>query len=67
MYGYHVVWIAEMIAQQTQPISLKDVEQIQGDNLNFPIILLAKRRLCLLYPYPKVLFTYNSLLLELTY
>ncbi len=34
VYGYRAKRIVEMISQQTQPISLKDVQQIQGDNRN---------------------------------
>ncbi|WP_442935997.1 penicillin acylase family protein [Nostoc sp.] len=34
VYGYRAKRIVEMISQQTQLISLKDVQQIQGDNRN---------------------------------
>ncbi|WP_334878303.1 penicillin acylase family protein [Nostoc sp.] len=34
VYGYRAKRIVEMISQQTQPISLKDVQQIQGDDRN---------------------------------
>ncbi|MBD2611792.1 penicillin acylase family protein [Nostoc punctiforme FACHB-252] len=34
VYGYRAKQIVEMISQQTQPISLKNVQQIQGDNHN---------------------------------
>lgn len=34
VYGYRAKRIVEMISQQTQPIFLKDVQQIQGDNRN---------------------------------
>nr|WP_189523578.1 penicillin acylase family protein [Nostoc sp. PA-18-2419] len=34
VYGYRAKRIVEMISQQTQPISLKDVQHIQGDNRN---------------------------------
>ncbi|MEH1786213.1 penicillin acylase family protein [Nostoc sp.] len=34
VYGYRAKRIVEMISQQTQPISLKDVRQIQGDDRN---------------------------------
>lgn len=34
VYGYRAKRIVEMISQQTQPISLKDVQRIQGDDRN---------------------------------
>ncbi|MEH2025544.1 penicillin acylase family protein [Nostoc sp.] len=34
VYGYRAKRIVEMISQQTQPILLKDVQQIQGDDRN---------------------------------
>ncbi|MFN6482685.1 MULTISPECIES: penicillin acylase family protein [unclassified Nostoc] len=34
VYGYRAKRIVEMISQKTQPISLKDVQQIQGDDRN---------------------------------
>ncbi|UKO98101.1 penicillin acylase family protein [Nostoc sp. UHCC 0870] len=34
VYGYRAQRIVEMITQQNQPISLADVQKIQGDNLN---------------------------------
>ncbi|QMS89827.1 penicillin acylase family protein [Nostoc edaphicum CCNP1411] len=34
VYGYRAQRIVEMISQQTQPISLKGVQQIQGDDRN---------------------------------
>ncbi|MEH2181593.1 penicillin acylase family protein [Nostoc sp.] len=34
VYGYRAKRIVEMISQQTEAISLKDVQQIQGDNRN---------------------------------
>ncbi|WP_427159765.1 penicillin acylase family protein [Aliinostoc sp. HNIBRCY26] len=34
VYGYRAQRIVEMIEKQNQPIALKDVEKIQGDNLN---------------------------------
>ncbi|WP_375507224.1 penicillin acylase family protein, partial [uncultured Nostoc sp.] len=34
VYGYRAQRIVEMISQQAQPISLKDVQQIQGDDRN---------------------------------
>ncbi|MDF5708161.1 MAG: penicillin acylase family protein [Nostoc sp. S4] len=34
VYGYRAKRIVEMISQQTQPISLKDVQHIQGDDRN---------------------------------
>ena len=34
VYGYRAKRIVEMITQQNQPISLADVQKIQGDNLN---------------------------------
>ncbi len=34
VYGYRAKRIVEMILQQTQPISLQDVQQIQGDDRN---------------------------------
>ncbi|MHC0064129.1 penicillin acylase family protein [Nostoc sp. UIC 10890] len=34
VYGYRAQRIVEMISQQTQPISLKSVQQIQGDDRN---------------------------------
>ncbi|WP_414578461.1 penicillin acylase family protein [Anabaena sp. CCY 9402-a] len=34
VYGYRAKRIVEMISQKNQPISLADVQKIQGDNLN---------------------------------
>ncbi|MFN6502253.1 MAG: penicillin acylase family protein [Nostoc sp. DedQUE01] len=34
VYGYRAKQIVEMISQQTEPISLKDVQQIQGSDRN---------------------------------
>ncbi|WP_390625439.1 penicillin acylase family protein [Nostoc linckia] len=34
VYGYRAQRIVEMISQQTEPISLEDVQQIQGDDRN---------------------------------
>lgn len=34
VYGYRAKRIVEMISQQTEPISLEDVQQIQGDSRN---------------------------------
>ncbi|WP_341527210.1 penicillin acylase family protein [Nostoc sp. UHCC 0302] len=41
VYGYRAKRIVEMISQSTQPISLKDVQQIQGDNLNLNAQILV--------------------------
>jgi len=34
VYGYRAKRIVEMISQQTEPITLEDVQQIQGDDRN---------------------------------
>ncbi|MFN6572709.1 penicillin acylase family protein [Dendronalium sp. ChiSLP03b] len=41
VYGYRAQRIVEMIAQQTEPISLKDVQQMQGDNRNLNAQILV--------------------------
>jgi penicillin amidase len=52
VYGYRAARIAQMIAQQTQPISIKDVQRIQGDNqnLNAQVLIPLLQNLLLANP-----------------
>jgi penicillin amidase len=52
VYGYRAARITQMITQQTQPISVKDVQRIQGDNqnLNAQVLIPLLQNLSLANP-----------------